>query len=99
MHDLYDNLFSRYIKGLYLTDADDQQSFYEFMDSYRENGNDYYTFEMSNHEKFNIPIPSVDDRKIFRTELVDLVLPYFYNYPTDNKAPFMKAPMNIIMLG
>ncbi len=92
MHDLNSNLFSRYIKGLSLTGTDEQQSFYQFMDSYRENENDYYTFEMSNHEKFNIPIPSMDDRKIFRTELVDLVLPYFYSYPTNNKAPFHEGP-------
>ena len=91
MHDLYDNLFSRCIKGLYLTTNEDQQSFYEFMELYREN-EDYYSFEINNQEKFNIPIPSIEDRKIFRSELIDLVLPYFYNYPNNNKAPFHEGP-------
>lgn len=92
MHDLYGDLFSRYIKGLYLTGNDDQKDFYKYMDSYRKNEKDYYTFEMKNQEKFNIPIPSMDDRKIYRTELNDLVLPYFYNYPTNNRAPFHEGP-------
>lgn len=91
-HDLRKNPLLRYLFGIILTDCSDQENFYRYIDNYIEKENNYYTFCMHNNDIVKLPIPDFQDRKIYRTELMDLILPYLMGYPQNYKLPFNEGP-------
>lgn len=91
LHDLYKNPLLRYLLGVALSDKQKQNKFYNYIDDYREKENDYYTF-LIDGKKVNLPVPDYQDRKIYRTELIDLILPYLMGYPRNGKLPFHEGP-------
>lgn len=92
LHDLHNNPLLRYLLGIALSDCSAQEEFYQYMDSYVENEDNYYTFNLENRESIKLPIPDFQDRKIYRTELMDLILPYLMGYPKNGKIPFHEGP-------
>ena len=91
--DVRSNPLLRYILGTSLIDSSRLDSFYKFLDSeYNKNNNAYYTFKSANGNDIKIPVPSIEDRKIYRTELTDLILPYMLNYPQNMTLPFHEGP-------
>lgn len=98
LHDLHQNPLLRYLLGLSLSDNQKQDKFYNYIDDYREKENDYYTF-LIDGKNVNLPIPDYQDRKIYRTELIDLILPYLMGYPRNDKLPLHEGPYEYGMVG
>ena len=93
LKDVRSNPLSRYLLGTSLIDIEILNSFYDFLDlEYNKKNNSYYTFNLPNTSGVKVPIPSMEDRKIYRTELMDLILPYMLDYPQNKKIPFHEGP-------
>ena len=87
--DLYDLNILKYLFGSYLIDEQQIDNFYNFLERYKKD--DYYQFEIEGN-LLRLPIPFENDRRFFRNELFDLVLPYLAGYPENKKVPFHEGP-------
>ncbi len=91
--DMHKNLLLRYLFGVIRADVKKFDKFYNFLDSeYVKEDINYYNFELLTGEKFKLPVPNLEDRKIYRTELMDLVFPYLLGYPNIVNLPFNEGP-------
>lgn len=89
--DLYEQSLLKYVFGSYMINEEQVDKFFEFMDEEFRDENDCYKFTLNDGSEFQLPIPSLNDRKIYRTELFDLVLPYLCGYP-ERSLPFHEGP-------
>lgn len=93
LHDLHKDPISRYLLGINLTTASKQEEFYKYIDDkYIENAQDYYTFRLPDNISFKLPLPTLNDRKVYRMELTDLILPYLLGYSNNINLPFNEGP-------